>query len=87
MKKNLKRKTLLWMFDNVYLGRFAPYVFGLTIGRKGSRVDDSALNQSVIEKPYYLCECGRKYKNAQDAAMCGSSFKLMKKTHISKCIK
>ena len=26
---------------------------------------------------YYLCECGAKYENAQDAAMCGSNFTLI----------
>lgn len=26
-------KFAIWLLDNVYLGRFAPYVLGLALGR------------------------------------------------------
>jgi len=29
------RKILMWIVWNIKLGRFAPFVFGLAIGRKG----------------------------------------------------
>lgn len=31
----------------------------------------------MTKPPYYLCECGAKYENAQDAAMCGDNFTLI----------
>ena len=30
-------------------------------------------------RSYYLCDCGRAYVNAQDAAMCGENFVLINK--------
>lgn len=30
---------LLWLFDHVPLGRFAPWVFGLIVGAKPERVE------------------------------------------------
>ena len=32
------RKFLMWLVWNVRLGRFAPYIMGLALGRKPRRV-------------------------------------------------
>lgn len=32
--------VLFWIIDNIPLGRLAPYVFGLAIGRKPKRIRD-----------------------------------------------
>jgi hypothetical protein len=37
-------KFLFWVIKNIPLGRLAPYVFGLAIGRKPQRVERSDTN-------------------------------------------
>jgi len=32
------RKFWMWIFNNVYLGKFAPFVLGLAIGKKPHRI-------------------------------------------------
>jgi len=32
------KKIFMWVVWNIKLGRFAPFVFGLAIGRKGKKV-------------------------------------------------
>jgi hypothetical protein len=34
------RRFLMWLIDNVPLGRLAPYVFGLAIGKMPKKVKD-----------------------------------------------
>jgi len=36
----MRIRFLIWVFDHVRLGRFAPYVFGLIIGRMPHKVGD-----------------------------------------------
>ena len=37
-------RFLFWLIDNIPLGRLAPYVFGLAIGRKPQKVKGSENN-------------------------------------------
>ena len=32
------RRILFWIVDNIPLGKLAPYVFGLAVGRKPQKV-------------------------------------------------
>lgn len=34
------RKFAMWLVDNVYLGKLAPYVFGFAIGRMPKKIDE-----------------------------------------------
>lgn len=36
-EKTRTKRVLRWLFDNVPLGRFAPYVLGLILGRRPRR--------------------------------------------------
>lgn len=35
----MTNKILIWIFDNVYLGRFAPLALNLILKRKGKKVN------------------------------------------------
>lgn len=43
-------KFLMWIFDNIPLGRLAPYVFGLAIGRKPHRIKTTKAALAKLSK-------------------------------------
>jgi len=42
------RSFLFWIIHNIPLGKLAPWVFGLAIGRKPHRIKETKNEQGVV---------------------------------------